>query len=158
MRYRTTLWMTTVALTLMTGYASAQNNPLKEESTPSAVQSMHNKDGDHLGRRLKHHLQKLKADLKLSADQEPAWVALTSAMASPVRPSHPPQADMEKLSMPERLEKMKLLMTQFHEVRMAELEKHAAAVKTFYAVLTPEQKKIFDARAMPGWMHRGPHD
>jgi len=65
---------------------------------------------------------------------------------------------MEKLSTPERLEKMKQMMTQHHEVFMAEMDKNAAAVKAFYSVLTPEQKKIFDAKAMPGWMHGPRHD
>jgi Spy/CpxP family protein refolding chaperone len=51
---------------------------------------------------------------------------------------------------------MKQMMSQHHEARVAEMDKYAAGVKAFYSVLTPEQKKIFDAKAMPGWMH-GPH-
>jgi Spy/CpxP family protein refolding chaperone len=38
------------------------------------------------------------------------------------------------------------------------MDKHITAVKTFYAALTPEQKKTFDAKAMPGWMHGPRHD
>jgi Spy/CpxP family protein refolding chaperone len=30
------------------------------------------------------------------------------------------------------------------------MDKHAEATKALYAVLTPEQQKVFDAHAMPG--------
>ena len=39
--------------------------------------------------------------------------------------------------------------------RDAEMDKHAAAVKTLYAVLTPEQKKVFDTQPMRGGHERG---
>jgi Spy/CpxP family protein refolding chaperone len=38
------------------------------------------------------------------------------------------------------------------------MDKHTAAVKSFYAVLTPEQKKTFDTKAMSGWRHGRHHD
>jgi Spy/CpxP family protein refolding chaperone len=101
-------------------------------------------------------MQKLKTELKLTPEQEPAWAALAGAMTPPARPQRPDRAEMEKLSMPERLDKMKQIMSQHHEARMAEMDKHAAAVKSLYAVLTPEQKKTFDSKAMPNRMH-GPH-
>lgn len=158
MKTRTTLWLTATAMTLLTGYASAQNNPPKDEGAKPGMHAMHDSDGEHKGMRMKHHMQKLKSELKLTAEQEPAWTALTGAMAPTARPPRPDRAELEKLSMPERLDKMKQMMTQHHEARVAEMDKHAAAVKTFYAVLTPDQKKTFDAKAMPGWMHGPRHD
>ena len=158
MTTRTTLWLTAAALTLMTSYASAQNNPSKEEPSIPGMHGMHNKGGEHMGMRMKQHMQKLKAELKLAPEQEPAWAALASALTPPTRPSRPDRAEMEKLSMPERLDKMKQMMAQHHEARVAEMDKHITAVKTFYAALTPEQKKTFDAKAMPGWMHGPRHD
>ncbi len=158
MKTRTTLWLTTAALTLLTGYASAQNSPPKDEPAKTGMHAMQDKHGESMGFRMKHHMQKLKTALKLSPDQEPAWTALAGAMAPPARPQRPDRAEMEKLSMPERLDKMKQLMSQHHEARMAEMDKHAAAVKSFYAVLTPEQKKTFDTKAMRGWQHGPNHD
>jgi len=156
MKSRTTLWLTTAVLTLFTGYASAQNSPPKDEIAKPGMHAMHGKEGEHMGMRMKHHMQILKAELKLTPEQEPAWAALASAMTPPARPPRPDRAEMEKLNMPERLDKMKQIMSQHHEARMTEMDKHAAAVKTFYGVLSPEQKKTFDVKAMPGWM-QGPH-
>ena len=156
MKSRTTLWLTTAVLTLFTGYASAQNSPPKDEIAKPGMHAMHGKEGEHMGLRMKHHMQILKAELKLTPEQEPAWAALASAMTPPARPPRPDRAEMEKLNMPERLDKMKQIMSQHHEARMTEMDKHAAAVKTFYGVLSPEQKKTFDVKAMPGWM-QGPH-
>lgn len=156
MTYRTTLWITGAALTLFTAYASAEISPPKEEPFKPGMHAMHEKDGEHMGLRMKHHMQKLKAELKLTPEQEPAWAALASTITPMARPPRPDRAEMEKLSMPERLDKMKQLMAQHHDVFVTEMDKYAAGVKAFYSVLTPEQKKIFDAKAMPGWMH-GPH-
>jgi Spy/CpxP family protein refolding chaperone len=156
MKIRTTLWLTSAALILFTGYASAQNSPPKDEPSKPGMHAMHEKDGEHMGMRMKHHMQKLKTELKLTPEQEPAWAALASAITPVARPPRPDRAEMEKLSMPERLDKMKQIMAQHHDVFVAEMDKYAAAVKAFYSVLTPEQKKTFDAKAMPGWMH-GPH-
>ena len=155
MTTRTTLWLTAAALTLMASYASAQNNLSKEEPVKPG---MHDKGGEHMGMRMRLHMQKLKAELKLAPEQEPAWAALASALTPPTRPPRPDRAEMEKLSMPERLDKMKQVMAQHHEARVAEMDKHITAVKTFYAALTPEQKKTFDAKAMPDWMHGPRHD
>ena len=156
MTTRTALWLTTAALTLLSTYASAQTSPPKDEPAKTGMHAMQDKHGEYRGLRMKHHMQKLKTELKLTPEQEPAWAALAGAMTPPAGPQRPDRAEMEKLSMPERLDKMKQLMSQHHEARMAEMDKHAAAVKSFYAVLTPEQKKTFDTKAMRGWKH-GPH-
>jgi protein CpxP len=156
MKTRTTLWLATAALTLFSAYASAQTSPSKDETAKPGMHAMQGKDAQHMAVRMKHHMQRLKTELKLTPEQEPAWAAMASAIAPPARPPRPDRADMEKLSMPDRLDTMKQMMSQHHEARVAEMDKHAVAVKAFYAVLTPEQKKTFDAKAMPKWMH-GPH-
>lgn len=71
--------------------------------------------------------------LNLTAAQEKSWLQFHSA----VRPMHDGNRagakDFEKLTAPERADKM------------AEMSaKHAAALKTFYAVLTPAQRHIMD--------------
>jgi Spy/CpxP family protein refolding chaperone len=102
----------------------------------------------------------LKTQLKLTAAQEPAWTAFldTHKMPAGMKGQPAAMADMAKLSTPERLDKMKAL----HAERMAEMtaamDKRAEATKTFYAALTPEQQKVFDAQAMQGrGAHKGMH-
>jgi Spy/CpxP family protein refolding chaperone len=87
------------------------------------------------------HLAELHDKLKLSATQEPAWKTFTDAITPGALPAHPDRAAMEKMTAPERMEKMLALSKE----RQVKMESHLAALKTFYAVLTPEQKKIVDA-------------
>jgi hypothetical protein len=94
--------------------------------------------------------------LKLSATQEPAWKTFTDAITPGAMPARPDHAAMEKMTAPERMEKMLALSKE----RQVKMESHLAALKTFYAVLTPEQKKIVDAshmhmRGMHGGMQGG---
>jgi len=99
----------------------------------------------------------LKAELKLTAAQEPAWTAFLESHKSPAgMKGQPPAAmpDLAKLTTPERLDKMKELRAQRMGEMTAAMDKRAEATKTFYAVLTPEQQKVFDAQAMQG---RGSH-
>lgn len=93
-------------------------------------------------------LAELKAKLKLTAGQEAGWTSFTASMQPPARGMRPNRAEFEKLSTPERIDKMRAMRTE----RNAEMDKRADATKAFYATLTPEQQKLFDANAMP---HRG---
>ena len=93
----------------------------------------------------------LHAKLKLSAAQEPAWKTFTDSMKPGDMMQRPDRAEMEKLAAPERMEKMLGLMKD----REARMSSHLAAMKTFYATLTPEQKKIFDANFGPRGRHMG---
>lgn len=96
----------------------------------------------------------LKVRLKITADQESAWTAFTNAMKpSPdmLKRRADMRAEMGKLTTPERMDKMKAMRGE----RDAAMDKHAAAVKTLYAVLTPEQKKVFDTQPMRGSHERG---
>ena len=61
------------------------------------------------------------------------------------------RAEFDKLSTPERLDRMQAMADKRH-ARMAE---RAEAIKALYAQLTPEQQKVFDAEAMPGGHHGG---
>jgi protein CpxP len=97
----------------------------------------------------KHHAA-LKAKLKLSAAQEADWTTFVAAMK--------PSADMvtrqaqhdelAKLPTPERIDKMKALHNQHMTEMTAAMDKRGEATKTFYASLTPEQKKTFDSAMM----------
>lgn len=103
--------------------------------------------GDHAQRHAKH-LAELKAQLKLTAAQEPAWTSFTTALQPGERPARLDRQDMDKLTTPERIDRMRALRAQ----HAAEADRRGEATKAFYAALTPEQQKTFDAQA-----HRGHH-
>jgi hypothetical protein len=94
------------------------------------------------------HLAGLKEKLKLSPAQEAAWNAFTRASQPGMRQGVDRQAmraEFDKLSTPQRLDKM-LAISEQRRARMAE---RAEATKAFYAQLTPEQQGVFDAEAKP---------
>ena len=103
--------------------------------------------GDFMGHHTKsmeRHHAKLHDALKLTPDQEGVWKAMLDA--------EPPMAsqkneDWAKLTTPERAENMLERMRE-HQALLTE---HVVAIKAFYSVLTPEQKKVFDD------FHSGPH-
>lgn len=78
--------------------------------------------------------------LKLTAQQETAWKSYVAAIKPDENAQRPNAADWEKLSAPERMEKMLGKMKEHQSI----MEKHLSATKTFYATLTPKQQKIFN--------------
>ncbi len=105
----------------------------------------------------KHHAA-IKAQLAITPAQEAAWTAFTSA----VRPNgstmtpRPDPAEMAKLSTPARIEKMQAFRAQHMSDMQTAVARHDQAVLALYAVLTPEQQKVFDTSAMAGpGMKRG---
>jgi protein CpxP len=90
----------------------------------------------------------LKAKLKLTPAQEGAWTTFTASMQPPApiaRLTPEQRAEFDKLSTPDRIDKMRALRTQRMADMSAAMDKRGEATKTFYAVLTPEQQKTFDA-------------
>lgn len=107
----------------------------------------------HSGKYAEHmakYQARLHDKLKLSAAQEPAWNAFTAAATPKMAGNHPDRAAIGKMSAPERMEKW-IALSKEHA---AAQESRLAALKTFYAQLTPEQKKIFDD-SVPGGEHGG---
>ncbi len=95
----------------------------------------------------------LKTQLKITAAQEAAWTSFMDSHKMPagmMGKQPPAMADMAKLTTPERIDKMKEMRTQRMGEMTAAMDKRAEATKVFYAVLTPEQQKVFDAHAMMG--------
>jgi hypothetical protein len=96
----------------------------------------------------------LRDVLQLRPDQEPALKALMEAgpqggMDGPDHGNMATDGDdamAKPLTTPERLDRHLEMMAR----RQAMFKKHAEAVKAFYAVLSPSQKKAFDA------LHPGP--
>jgi periplasmic protein CpxP/Spy len=110
---------------------------------------------DHMdAAKMQEHMAKrqaaLKQKLQISSAQEGAWNAWTAAM-KPGDFKRPERGEMEKLTTPERIDRMRAMRDQ----HMAQMDKRAEATKAFYATLTPEQKKTFDAETAHG--PRGGH-
>jgi hypothetical protein len=108
--------------------------------------------------RMKEHRAKrlaaLKEKLKLTSAQEGAWSTFTSATQPPAGPRpHMDRAEFAKLTTPERLERMQARQAE----RSAMFAKRADATKTFYATLTPDQQKTFDAETAHFGGPRGHH-
>ncbi len=93
----------------------------------------------------------LKAKLKLTAAQEAGWATYIAAMKPPadMMARQAQHTELAKLPTPERIDKMKTLHSQHMAEMTAAMDKQGEATKTFYATLTPEQKKTFDSAMMP---------
>lgn len=124
-----------------------QAQPTAQRGTPGAMDparmaEMQKKMADHHAARM----DRLKAELKISAAQEPAWNAFVARTAHEPRKPVAAAEDWSQLTTPQRLDKMQALKAE----RDAKMSQRIDATKSFYAVLTPEQQKVFDA----GGMHR----
>jgi hypothetical protein len=103
--------------------------------------------------RMAERQAKLKAELNLSPEQEPAWNAFVARMDA-AKASHGQRGQRERtnwseLSTPERLDKMQARMAE----REAAMKQRVEAIKSFYANLNAEQQKVFDSQRM-GSFHR----
>ena len=124
---------------------------------------MHHRHGHMDPARMQEMMAKrqaaLKAKLNLSATQEGAWAAYVAAMQPPAGMAERMNPEARKkmhdewaaLTTPQRIDKMNQMKAQ----RDAEMAKRGDATKSFYAALSPEQQKVFDASTM---RHGGPHD
>lgn len=123
-------------------------------------QGMGKMDPARMQTRMDAHHAALKAQLKLTSAQEAAWADFLASHKAPAGMQGQAAAlsDMTKLTTPERLDKMKELHAQHLAEMTVAMDKRAESTKTLYAVLTPEQQKVFDAYAMQGrGSHRGMH-
>jgi periplasmic protein CpxP/Spy len=112
-------------------------------------------DGGHMGRMdpakmeqmVAKHMADLKAKLKITPAQEGAWTTFSTSMkpSGAMTANRPDRAEMDKLTTPERIDKMQALHTQRMADMSAAMTKRNDAIKTFYGTLTAEQKKVFDA-------------
>jgi protein CpxP len=108
-------------------------------------------------------LADLKAKLKITGEQEAAWTSFTTAMKPPVAmdPKRPDRAEMDKLTTPERIDKMRALRIDHFAAMTAAMDKREDATKALYAALNADQQKVFDAEharmgAHPGARRGGP--
>ncbi|HAT33870.1 MAG TPA: hypothetical protein DCW29_24410 [Janthinobacterium sp.] len=112
----------------------------------------HEEGSAKFAERMAKYEARLHDKLKLSAAQEPAWASFIAAAAPKAAEARPERAAIAKMPAPERLERW----IEAAKARITNQESRLTALKTFYATLTPEQKKIFDD-SVPGGMHGGHH-
>lgn len=125
---------------LASGAAHAQ------EARPTQ-QAMHAQWGE----RAAQHQQQLHDLLKLTPSQDSAWTSYVAAVKPQPHEQHERHGDWKNLAAPQRMEKQ-IDMAKQH---IAKMESHLSALNTFYSVLTPEQKKVFDTHSMGMGMHHG---
>jgi len=134
------------------GAAMAQTPPAPPAGSPPAAGKPGERMGHHDPAKMQAMIAKrqaeLKAKLKITPAQEGAWTSYTAAMQPPAhgpRPTAEQRAEFDKLTTPQRIDKMKEMRTQRMADMSAAMDKRGEATKTFYAVLSPEQQKTFDA-------------
>ena len=121
---------------------------------------------DRMQDRMAKRLADLKTMLRITPAQEGAWSAFTAGMkpAAGAWAQRSPEereklrAEMDKLSTPERIDRMRALQNERHTRMTAEMDRRATATKALYAALGAEQQKVFDVaykRMEHGRMGRG---
>jgi hypothetical protein len=128
----------------------AAEAPVQAPAIQQARQGDRQQRFEQMQARRAAHLAQLKEKLKLTPAQEPAWSSFASAHQPPAR-ANAERADFSKLTTPERLDRMQARQAE----RSARFTQRADATRGFYAALTPEQQKTFDAESMPRFGPRG---
>ncbi len=141
----------------VSGPGPAGGPPMGMQAPMPAGERMHGMMGNqkmHEKQEARHlkHLEELKVFLQLQSTQEAAWNEFVGIMKTPMKRPPPMQkAEVEKLTTPERIDKM----MAFKAERDADMAQRMTATKKFYASLTPAQQKVFDTHTHK-FMERGP--
>jgi hypothetical protein len=152
-RWLSVFW---ILCTLNVGDVLADNNP---ETSKAESAKFCEKNREEWRQEKEKSLQRLHDALSLNASQEEAWKQWVINFQSKDKSWGDSEKDHEQwasLSAIERLEK-KLLKTQEHEQK---IRTQIAATKSFYELLTQEQKKTFDTqfKEMKRWKWGGKGD
>ena len=95
---------------------------------------------EHPADRMKQDHKMLHEVLKLTPNQESAWKILVQSEQAMANSMHEKSNTEAKLTTLEHEEKMLACLKE----RQLHLTEHVAAIKGLYAVIRPEQKKVFD--------------
>jgi len=90
--------------------------------------------------------EELRARLKLTPGQEPAFATFIAALkpGPEMLAARPDPAELARLPTPERIDRMHAARRQRMADMNAAMDRREEATKAFYATLSPEQKKTFD--------------
>jgi hypothetical protein len=118
------------------------------QMTEQRMAQMQSRRAEHRSKRL----QELKVFLQLQDNQEADWSTFSAALQTTMTPPSPMNpAEIEKLTTPERIDKMMVMKA----AREAQINSRMNAVKTFYASLNPQQQKVFDTHASKAMKRHG---
>jgi hypothetical protein len=159
--------VTAAAALSLSSLASAQDRAGPPSGPPTEAQRAEWKQA-HEQSRQAHEQERAKAlhdILNLRPDQDAAFQAFQAEMHGS-RPAgrdhdhkdHDGRGDMpqmQALTTPERLDRMAAMMGARSAEEQAEFHRRADAIKRFYAVLDPGQKRAFDALHDMGGDHHG---
>lgn len=137
--HRTALAPVALALALTAFGAAAQPGP-HGRFDPAQMQE-----------RIAKRQAELKQKLAITPAQEAAWASFTAAMKPPANVVRPDREALARMSTPDRIDQLKALRNQ----RIAEQDRRGEATKAFYAVLSAEQKKVFDEETARMHRHHG---
>lgn len=142
----------TIALTGLGATAYAQGQPAPQGPQGQMGARMQRPDPAQMAAR---HAQHLRDALQLRPDQESALAALMASMQPPAGGQGMRHGGMggdhASMTTPQRLDMQREHMAK----RQAMFDQHAAALKRFYAALSPAQQKAFDAMGPMGGGHKG---
>lgn len=137
---------------LAAGASYAQQPPAGPAPVHGAMRGERPDPAQMAERRAQH----LRDALQLRPDQEPALRALieaTTPQARDMARGHGMRDADRSLATPERLDRMRAKLAE----RQARFDQHATAIKRFYAQLTPQQQRAFNALGpMMGGRHGKP--
>ena len=154
MKLRTTMMLTLISSALALGVATAGDGKMGGKSHDMNCPSMGMMDSTE---RAEKHLGELKAALKLTKDQEPAWQTFSDqvkAQAKSMASMHDKKKEGMK-DMPQSAPEKMAVMSSMMKDRAQSMSTMADNAKTFYATLTPEQKVAFDKMHMSHMGHMG---
>ena len=146
--------LATICAAALAGAATSASAQVATPSEPNSAAP--NSRGPHIGRydpaKMQGMIDKRQADLKtklkITPAQEAAWTSFTAAMQPPagmgMRPTDAQRAEMDKLTAPERIDKMRAMRAERMTQMNAQADKRGNATKALYAVLSPEQQKVLD--------------
>lgn len=107
---------------------------------------------EHMRMHAEARLKAVHDVLEIRPDQEAAFKAFAESMKpEPMgdRPDHPGMMDEHAragaMTTPERLDMMSKMIDEHMSRMRARFQRHAEAIRALYAVLSPEQKRAFDA-------------
>lgn len=131
----------TLAVLSTSAYVSAQGAAHHAAAGADKTSMMEKMQQKRQEMKAKHQAQ-MHDKLKITAEQEGAWKAFLDSHQTEAhqRPSADERKAMEAMNTPARMEKM----LEKRRLGLANMQKHVDALKQFYAVLTPEQQKLFD--------------
>ena len=143
--------------------AFAQSSAAPAADQAQAAHAQHHRpDPQARQARMGQRMQALKAALKLNASQEAAWNDYSAALqpqphAAGERPAHPDRKAFAAMTTPERIDAMQALHSKRQADQQARMDRRHQATKTFYATLSPEQQKTFDAETLQMHERHGKH-